>query len=280
MGARGARQALEPLVNLARLHIRDGNGDAAFCLLDNLYEAVASRTDTLIDGIAVPAANLTATEADHRELRQWLWSVHLADGTRALTSAERWQDAHDHLRTRKGIGHRMLDGRQVAVIARMTAGDEDGAVALLDATAPGEPWQNAVTACLRALCADTGHPATDRLAMLERYRRLVPAPALAVFHTRLGLSVIDATGGIQQPTARDLAAELIKQAVAFRDGYTAREVLAHDGCATLLTDNQAGDLAAVLGASALGCHAIPSQLQAKLSAALTASAAVLSRELR
>lgn len=35
LDARSGRLALEPLVNLARLHIRDGNGTAAYTLLDN-----------------------------------------------------------------------------------------------------------------------------------------------------------------------------------------------------------------------------------------------------
>ena len=51
LGAQAARHALEPLVNLARLHIRDGKSDAAFQLLDALYKAVTSRADTVIDGL-------------------------------------------------------------------------------------------------------------------------------------------------------------------------------------------------------------------------------------
>ncbi|MGH3735015.1 MAG: hypothetical protein ACRDT6_05265 [Micromonosporaceae bacterium] len=279
MGAQEARHALEPLVNLARLHIRDGNGDAAFHLLDNLYEAVDTRTDTVIDGIPIPAATITTTDTDHRELRRWLWSVHLADGTRALTSAGRWQDAHQHLQARKGIGRRMLDGRQVAVIAHATADDHDGALELLDTTAPGEPWQDAVTACLTALCAEPNNSAIHRTDALKRYRRLVPKPPLAVFQTRLGLSVLDAIGGAEHPAARDLAAHLVTQVIATRDGYIARDLLAHDGCVALINDDQARDIAAALDTSGLGRQAIPSQLRANLSAALATSAAVLAREL-
>lgn len=279
LDAQQARQALEPVVNLARLNIRDGNGDAAFHLLDTLYEAVSTRTDTAIDGLAVPAARLTVTDADHRELRRWLWSVHLADGTRALTSAGRWQDAHEHLRARNGIGQRMLDGRQVAVIAHATAGDHDGAMAILDTTAPGEPWQNAVTACLAALCGNTtSSPAEHLSTVLERYRQLTLAPEVAVFRTRLGLSIIDAAG-IEHPHARDIATSLIRYVVTSRDGYLARDILTHDGCAALLSDSQASDLAMILDASGLGRGEIPANLHAKLSAALTTSAVVLSRVL-
>jgi hypothetical protein len=40
-----AKLALQPLVNLARLHIRDGDGDAGYQLLESLYDGTrASRT--------------------------------------------------------------------------------------------------------------------------------------------------------------------------------------------------------------------------------------------
>jgi hypothetical protein len=97
-------------VNLARLHIRAGDGDAGYQLIERLFDAVNRRTDTVIDGIFVPVADLIASDHDHHELRTWLWTVDLADGTRALTSAGRWADAEEHLRRRNGIGNRMLDG--------------------------------------------------------------------------------------------------------------------------------------------------------------------------
>ena len=185
LDARAARYALEPLVNLARLHIRDGNGDTAFHLLDTLYEAITSRTDTAIDGILLPASDLTRSSEDHRDLRRWLWTVHLSDSPRALISAGRWQDALAHLQRHHGIGQRMLDGRQVAVIAQSTAGNTDGALKLLEETAPGEPWEQAVTACLTVLCRPPGRPPAgqDLTAMLDAYRQFNPLPQLAVFCT-------------------------------------------------------------------------------------------------
>jgi hypothetical protein len=55
---------------------------------------------------------------------------------------------------------------------------------------PGEPWENAVTACLTALCRrHAGQPADRDIAtLLDRYQQLAPGPGLAVFHTRLGHS--------------------------------------------------------------------------------------------
>ncbi|GAA4211366.1 hypothetical protein [Microbispora amethystogenes] len=67
-----ARHALEPLVNLVRLRIRAGDGTGAFEMLNSLYQAVTTSTDTVIDGLHVPISELIATADDHRELRRWL----------------------------------------------------------------------------------------------------------------------------------------------------------------------------------------------------------------
>lgn len=227
LGAQAARHALEPLVNLARLHIRDGNGDAALELLNNLFRAVSSRTDALIDGCPLPASRLTRSEDDHREVQQWLWSVLLADGARALTSAGRWQEAHEHLQRHNGIGQRMLDGRQVAVIAYATAGDVEHARTIITGTVRGEPWEQAVTTYLAHICArDTGASAGAGLdSLLHRYRRLAPTPSLAVFHIRLGLAVIDAVRQADHSEVGSLAANLTDQALAFGDAYVARHLL-------------------------------------------------------
>ncbi len=282
LGAKAAIRALELLVNLARLHIRDGNGEHAFTLLDALYTAVTSRADTTIDGIAVPAATLTACRDAHQEVRRWLWAVLLATGARALAGAGRWTQACTQLRRHKGIGRRILDGRQVAVLARATAGDTRGALALLADTLPGEPWENTIAACLTALCRQhTDQPADRDIAtLLDRYQQLDTNPGLAVFHTRLGLSVIDATGGIEHRVARRIADDLLHRATTTRDGYTARDLLSHDGCAGVLTDHQAHDLAETVNACALGRRTIPAPLQADLSAALDTGEVVLTRTLK
>lgn len=275
--AQAARRALEPLINLARLHIRNHDADAAFHLLDTLYRAINSRTDTIIDGIEVPAARLTQTTADHQELRRWVWAVHLADGTRAFTSAGRWQDALHHLRRRAGIGQRMLDGRQVAIIAAATAGDLPTASALIDTATPGDPWEAAVTAVLTVLThSHSSRTKAQKIAtMAERYRRLDLHPRQSVFLTRLGLSAIDAIGSVEHPYARDIATAIIQQAAAFCDGYTARDILAHNGCSTLLTEDQARTLAQALTDCALGQRCIPEELGARMSDAVATCETVL-----
>ncbi|RKF24677.1 hypothetical protein [Micromonospora globbae] len=278
LGAQAARHALEPLVNLARLHIRAGNGDSALRLLRDLFQAVSSRADTLIDGHPLPASRLTRTKDDHREVRRWLWGVLLADGARALTSAGRWKEAYDHLQQNNGIGHRMLDGRQVAVIAHVTSGDIERAGTIIAETASGEPWEEAVTACLAYLCARAaGEPeVADLDALLRSYRRLAPTPSLAVFHTRLGLTVIDAVGQMDHPEVPSLAADLIDQAVAFGDAYVARDILGHRSILTVIDARSMAGLIDIMQAgTAYG--RLPSVAQERLLQSLARSRSAIQR---
>src|SRR5690349_2547472 len=142
LGAQVARLALEPITNLARLYTREGQGERAFTVMDTLFTAVSARTGTDVDGIEIPA-DLTDSAETHQQIRSWLWAVLLATGARALAAAGRWTQARARLEDYKGIGRRMLDGRQIAVIAHAVSGDTDGSLAVLADTTPGEPWENA-----------------------------------------------------------------------------------------------------------------------------------------
>lgn len=276
LGAQVARLALEPITNLARLYIREGQGERAFALMDTLFTAVSSRTSAIVDGIEIPA-DLTNSIETHKQIRSWLWAVLLATGARALAAAGRWTEARARLDGYKGIGHRMLDGRQVAVIAHAVSGDTDSALALLTDTAPGEPWENAVTACLTIQCHGlSGLADPDKL--LAQYHCLdACTPGLAVFRTRLGLSFLDAIGTIDDPPARQIAADLIDHATAARDGYAARDLLAHSGCRELLTDTQTRELTDLIEACALGRGRIPAALLADLTTALASAEEVMMR---
>jgi hypothetical protein len=257
--------SLEPIVNLARLHTRAGDGIGGWSLLEDLYKAVASRTDIVIDGIEIPAAHLTTAPNVHRELRGWLWATLLSSGARALAVAGRWHDAHRRLDQYRGIGDRMLDGRQIAVIDHATAGNYDAASALLRTTKPGKPWETAVTACLTLLCQR--NDTASRADAWDAYRALdTTAAGLAVFRTRLGLSMLDALGGGDQPASRAVAAGLLDHATA--DGYAARDVLAHPACRSIATDRQLNRLTGLVDACGLDTGFIPDRLLADISAAL------------
>ncbi|WBC05315.1 hypothetical protein [Micromonospora sp. WMMA1976] len=255
LDARAARHALEPMVNLARLHIRDRDGEAALHLLTSLFEAVSSRTDGVIDGQALPASRLTRSEDDHREVRQWLWSVLVAEGVRALAGAGRWREAYAHLERHRGIGQRMLDGRQVAVIAHVRAGDLESARALVAGTARGEPWEEVITACLAYLC---DRPSRTHLDLaLEGYLGLRPAQGLAVFETRLGLTLIDASTGADQRILPKLVSEVVARAVGSGDAYAAREVLLHEGLMAAVDGRHTTQLRNTVSASGLILISLP-----------------------
>lgn len=267
---RTASHSLEPIINLARLHTRSGNGTGAWRLLETLYHAVTSRTDITIGGITIPATRLTPDDTTHRELRQWLWTVLLSSGAHALATASRWDDAYHRLHQHNGIGHRMLDGRQIAVIAHATAGRRASALKLLRDTAPGEPWEHAVTTCLTLLCQQPTVNSTDQRRAVAAYQALNTAAAgLVVFHTRLGICLIDALGGVDHPAAQLIATGLIKRASG--DGYAARDLLAHPGCHAILTQRQTEQLTDQVTTCGLGTGRIPDALLADLASALDAA---------
>ncbi len=161
--AGSAIRALEPVVNLARLHLRAGRADDGRQHLLTLFDAITTGRPARVEDVAVPA-DLVQQADDREEVRVWLWSILLADGTRALATAGRWTEALAHVQARRGIGQRMLDGRQVAVLAALVALDPAHAGDLLGDTAPGEPWEQAVTACLTALCHRSTGQLVDRYA--------------------------------------------------------------------------------------------------------------------
>lgn len=136
-----------------------------------------------------------------------------------------------------------------------------------------------MTACLTIQCHGTSGLA-DLATLVDRYRCLdTSASGLAVFHTRLGLSFIDAIGTFDDAPARRIASGVIERAVTGRDGYTARDVLSHAGCRELLTDQQARELTELVDACALGTGTLPTALMRDLTEALTSVEEVIVRNL-
>ncbi|WP_165985161.1 hypothetical protein [Streptomyces sp. YIM 98790] len=271
-----AIRALEPVVNLARLHIRAGQGDHGRQHLLTLYEAVSNGTATHIEGVTIPA-HLTPTAEDSQEVRAWLWRVLLADGTRTLTTAGRWAEALAHITAHRGLGNHILDGRQVAIVAALVSEDAAAAEALLAATTPGTPWEQAVTHCLSLLCQQAlGRPADQLLAtLIEGYARRAAEPGLTVFDIRLGLSILDATDAAHDRSARQVINRLHHRTVTATDGYAARECLAHPRFRTLATDQQIRDCTNLLQHCALGSGILPDDLGTELTTALTTSESVI-----
>ncbi|MFE9926199.1 hypothetical protein ACFYQA_32935 [Streptomyces sp. NPDC005774] len=275
-----AIRGLEPVVNLARLQIRAGRVDEGRRRLLDLYEAVEAGTAARFEGIAVPA-DLTETDEDRHEVRAWLWRVLLADGTRTLTTEGRWAEALAHIEAHRGVGRRMLDGRQVAVLAVLVAGDTAEAAVLLADTMPGDTWEQAVTACLATLFRrDAGLPVDGHLTdLVTTYFERKTEPGMTVFDVRLGLTVLDAIGSTQAPGARRIVEELHRRTTDAEDGYAARENLANPLFTALATDRQEQDCRALVRACALGTGAISDKLQAELTMAVRASDSVIRESL-
>ena len=269
------QHALEPIVNLARLHIRAGNGPAAWNLLEDLFHAIDTRTNITIDGITIPAAQLTDRPGAYAETRKWLWTVLLGTGAHALATAGRWDEASQRLAQYKGIGTRMLDGRQVAIIAHATAGRSQQAHAMLATTQPGEAWEDAITACL-SLHVHTGSPADATADALTAYELLDHAePGLAVFHIRLGLVIFD---GLEHghPAQGRVTTSLIRQAMS--DGYAARDLLAHPACLGIATTRQIRQLTGLVSVCGLAVGNMPSGHLASLSGAVDTAESVIERQ--
>jgi hypothetical protein len=275
-----AIRGLEPVVNLARLQIRAGHADEGRQRLLNLYKAVESGTAARFEGVNVPA-DLTATDEDRQEVRAWLWRVLLADGTRTLTTEGRWAEALAHIEAHHGIGKRMLDGRQVAVVAALVANDTAGAAGLLTDTLLGDPWEQAVTTCLTAFFRLSARQPVDRhlkdlsAACLGRQAE----PGMTVFDIRLGLTVLDAIGSAEAPAAHLVVEDLHRRTRNAEDGYAARENLAHPLFTAIATDRQSEDCRALVRACSLRAGTIPDKWQGELREALRACDSVIRESL-
>ncbi|WP_181785483.1 hypothetical protein [Streptomyces phytophilus] len=276
-----AVRALEPAINLARLQLRAGHPDTGRQLLLTLFDAITHDRSAQIESIAVPA-NLVATDADRKKVRTWLWSVLLADGTRALTTQGRWDEALAHIEKHRGIGTRILDGRQVAVLAALTTGDTSRARDLLDHTTPGDPWEQLVVASLMVLCRlATGESAAQSVAdVTDAYLRAPAGHGTTVFDIRLGLTILAAARSAGHTVTHDLVDGLHRRTMEAQDGYAAREVLADTQFTGLISDRQEQQCHNLLHACGLGSGDLPDGLLSDLLSATRTGDEVIRDRLR
>ncbi|MVO90765.1 hypothetical protein GPA10_40005 [Streptomyces sp. p1417] len=272
-----AKLALQPLINIGRLLIRDGRGAVAHRLFEQLYTAAKSQTDRVVDGFTVTFQDLTASAEDHREITKWLWSVLLADGTRALAQAGRWPEALHHARQHKAIGQRLLDGRQITVLAHSTAGEHDQALTLLAASDTPTPWEEAVAATLTLLCRSRAGQAigpglTD---LVDRYLtgNDDSEHEHAAFRARLGLCAVDLAGDTK--ACQRVVSMLANEAREHADAYVARDLLAHRSCAGHLDANTAWPLRTIAYDAGLGRGSLPPNFHDDLMESIQLSEAAL-----
>ncbi|WP_433547148.1 hypothetical protein ACQPZG_20235 [Streptomyces sp. CA-294286] len=265
LSEQGAKYALEPLINLARLRLRAGDGNGAHKLLTDLTHAVRNKTEVNFNGRTLAFQELTATREDHQAVCQWLWTVLLGDGTRALTTARQWTRAREHVIKHKGVGQRLLDGRQVVIVSHCLNDDPETAQRTLDESALNDPWETPVAALLAMLCLSTaGKPTRDaENRMIAQYLALEGDPELAVFRTRLGLAALNLSHAHRYEVAR----RLVNDAVHSQDGYVARDVLTHATCGQEMTTWEQQQLNTIVNAAGLDRRSIPPRLESTLMSA-------------
>lgn len=254
-----AVMALMPLVNISRLLTREGDGEGAYDVLHRLYQAARQRGTAHIRGHAVDLAALMTTDADHQKVGQELWVALLVDGARALARIGHWARAAEAMATHRGVGTRLLDGRQILIMSLMEQGLDQKARDTIDTSAPTEPWENAIAALLRVYCRPEFTPVPEQevdVALREAARVVAPPDAAtAVFQTRVGLAALDLAQGQCSPHTALLQNAIA--AVAGLDAYAAREVLDHPVAGSRLTSEQTQKLHMVLTTAGLGTGKLP-----------------------
>ncbi|GAA1119825.1 hypothetical protein NE857_26295 [Nocardiopsis exhalans] len=260
-----AQRALEPVVNLARLRIRAGDGGQAFAMLAALHEGVRTGQAIVLDGRTLPLDRITATKSDHDELHQWVWTILLGDGLRALTSAGRWDEAAEQAQRHGGVGDRLFDGRQTVVIAHLLSGRAEHALALIERSTVQEPWEQALRAVLNLWCrtelSDQTSLEVDDLRGSVSKAFDVSRP---LFSARLGLAALHLLHRVGAETA-DLTSSVAEVVLRTEDGYAARDLL--NSWET--TDTQKQDLSRVLRASGLAEPELLGCLHQRLTKAVT-----------
>ncbi|MCP2257230.1 hypothetical protein LX15_000915 [Streptoalloteichus tenebrarius] len=274
-----AVMALMPVVNIAWLLIREGDGEEAHDMLRRLFRAAQRRETARIHDHEVDLSALTRTEQDHRKVREELWVAVLVDGARALARIGRWSEAAEAMTMYRGVGNRLLDGRQILIMSLMERGLDEQAHAVIESTTPAEPWENAVAALLHLCCRPQASPAPQ--SELERALRAVltlstpPDPATAAFQARIGLAALDLTRDRTSHSADPLWEALVD--VAMLDAYAAREVLNHPPSHARMTSAQRQKLDAVLAASGLGAGTLSTAHRQALADAVNTAEDTLRR---
>jgi hypothetical protein len=243
-----AKLALQPVINLARLLIRADEGDEAFTLLDRLFTGVIEGAVADIGGRAVDFGDFTASK-EQREVGEWLWRIVAAESMRALARVGHWDQALAYAHRLRGIGDRLWEGRQIAVLARCFAGDSGGGLDLVRQSDLADPAEEAVGATLSVLCLRSAGERSDTAmrTMVDRYVQLELDITLVAFNASLGLTVLDLSEGDDEVHAR-----LIRTATTGGGAYAARELLAHSACLDRLSEGPSAALDEIVREAGLG----------------------------
>jgi hypothetical protein len=276
------RYLLEPVLNLARLRLRAGDGSAALRLLEAMYRAVTARCDLTLDGHTLPTASLLGAQHDRRRLREWVWLQLVGEGVRALALAGRWVDAAEHARTHHGIGVHLMEGRQAAIIAHATQGEHAPARALLAHSTPTQPWEQQIGACLHLMCVEPTDTRADHhlTTAVRHFAAPHQMPGYASYRARLGLTITTLASTAHPELATGLLNRVADEAIASADGYAARDVLGFGAPVDGITDHHRGSLKHLATQAGLGPGTLPGPAQQQLTAAAGAATTLLAAALR
>lgn len=227
--------------------------------------------------LEIDFAALTRTPEAHREASTATWTALLADGTRALAQAGRWEEAARRAAGHHGIGARLLDGRQAKIIAPLTGGRVPQAAQLIEQATVDELWEHAVQAVLRVMCqrANGQQSRPDTASMTAIARTLVSEadPPTVVARTRIGLTALGLCDGTDAEHGRALGPALA--AATTTDAYADRDLLASLHADRLLSAVQRTGLQALIRDSGLGAGTIPAHPGDRLASASARAEAVL-----
>ncbi|WP_027346386.1 hypothetical protein [Hamadaea tsunoensis] len=247
-----ASYLLEPVLNLARLQIRAGDGQPTLDLLRAMYQAVTANHDLTVDGQRLPMANLTGPQDELRRLHQWAWMQYVTEGIRIHTLAGRWPEAVRHASSLRGIGLHLMEGRQADIVAHLLDDDPDQARTVLHGSTITEAWEQQVASCLAAMCSQPSARVSTLDAMIDRFRAPYESiEGYAVYRIRWGLTTVTLAAASHPATAQDLLYQVATEALDAADGYAAREVYGYRTTLQLDPVQQAA-LDAIVKRAALG----------------------------
>ena len=277
-----AVMALMPLVNISRLLTREGDGAGAYDVLVQLYQAAQLRSVVRIRGNDVDMSAFISTELDHRKVCEELWVALLVDGARALARTGRWTDSAKAMAAHRGIGSRLLDGRQILIMSLMEKGLDQQAGEVIESSTLTEPWEKAVAALLRVCCRtepSSTHNRELEAALRETNAVVVsPEPSTAVFQTRVGLVSLEIAKTSTGLCTADLRKAIVDAAAL--DASAAREVLKHPVASIHLSADQIQRFETILSDSGIGIRHIPQEYIQNFTDAVNAAEASLENLLR
>ncbi|WP_033037095.1 hypothetical protein [Streptomyces monomycini] len=256
--------ALQPILNIARQLTREGRGNSAYAMLDTLFHAARTQTSTDVTGRTVSLHTLTSSADAHKTVCTLVWAALLADGTRALAQAGRWREAAEAATAHRGVGTRLLDGRQITIVALAQSGRHDEATALVTDSRPAEPWEDVVQSLLRVLCryATDCVPATHIDDMFTKALALQPKPGTTVFRTRVDITALFLAAPRPNAQVPPLHADVL--AMAHTDGYAARDALTQPQLRCAMTTSQRRTLTGLVRAAGLDAGTVPEPLRSDL----------------